>query len=146
LKQAGKGGTLCRPCSSIWRHILEKLSDESINSFFSEDVGRIKLFMSIREMIASMGEASEHIGKSQISFGTKRRFAWVWMPLRTGKDRPEGCIILTLALRRKAESARVVEAVEPYPGRWTHHIVISDSKGLDGETLALIEEAYTASD
>jgi hypothetical protein len=125
---------------------LEKLSDESINSFFSEDVGRIKLFMSIREMIASMGEASEHIGKSQISFGTKRRFAWVWMPLRTGKDRPEGCIILTLALRRKAESARVVEAVEPYPGRWTHHIVISDSKGLDGETLALIEEAYTASD
>ena len=125
---------------------MEKLSDESINSFFSEDVGRIKLFMSIREMIASMGEASEHIGKSQISFGTKRRFAWVWMPLRTGKDRPEGCIILTLALRRKAESARVVEAVEPYPGRWTHHIVISDSKGLDGETLALIEEAYTASD
>ncbi|MBP1920996.1 DUF5655 domain-containing protein [Youngiibacter multivorans] len=124
---------------------MEKLSDESISCFFREEVGRVRLFMSIREIIASVGEASEHIGKSQISFGTKRRFAWVWMPLRTGKDRPEGCIILTLALRRKAESARVVEAVEPYQGRWTHHIVISDSKDLDSEILALIEEAYIAS-
>jgi hypothetical protein len=124
---------------------LEKLSDETIFRFFREDDGRVRLFMSIRDMIALQGEVSEHIGKSQISFGTKRRFAWIWIPLRTGKDRPEGCIILTLGLRRKAESAKVVEAVEPYPGRWTHHIVISNSKDLDCEILALIEEAYLVS-
>ena len=124
---------------------MEKLSDETIFRFFGEDDGRVRLFKSIRDMIALQGEVSEHIGKSQISFGTKRRFAWIWMPLRTGKGRPEGCIILTLGLRRKAESAKVVEAVEPYPGRWTHHIVISNSKDLDCEMLALIEEAYQAS-
>lgn len=121
---------------------MERLSQESLFRFFREDGGRVALFSSIREAIEAFGASDEHMGKSQISFGTKRKFAWVWMPIHTGKGRPEGCLVLTLALRRRVDSDRVAEAVEPYPGRWTTHIIIADAKDMDEEVSMLIEEAY----
>ena len=33
-------------------------------------------------------------------------------------------------------------AVEPYPGRWTHHILVRTPEEIDGELLAWIDEAY----
>lgn len=124
---------------------MERLSQESLFRFFREDEGRVALFSSIREAIEAFGASDEHMGKSQISFGTKRKFAWVWMPIHTGKGRPEGCLVLTLALRRRVDSDRVAEAVEPYPGRWTTHIIIADAKDMDDEVSMLIEEAYLLS-
>lgn len=32
-------------------------------------------------------------------------------------------------------------ATEPYPNRWTHHILISDTEEIDEELLGWIKEA-----
>ena len=34
------------------------------------------------------------------------------------------------------------QSVEAYPGRWTHHAIVMREQDLDGELLALIDEAY----
>ncbi|ETA79205.1 DUF5655 domain-containing protein [Youngiibacter fragilis] len=124
---------------------MDMLSADSLHRFFRADEGRVSLFCCIREAIGAFGDSNEQMGKSQISFGTRRKFAWVWMPVHTGKGRPEGCLVLTLSLRRKADSLRIAEAVEPYPGRWTTHIIISDARDIDDEVRGLIEEAYLLS-
>ena len=41
------------------------------------------------------------------------------------------------------ESPRVAVAVEPYPNRWTHHVLISKAEQIDGELLGWLREAHT---
>ena len=48
---------------------------------------------------------------------------------------------LTLGLGRRLDSPRVDAATEPYPGRWTHHMMLSDSAQLDKELVDWIIEA-----
>ena len=48
---------------------------------------------------------------------------------------------MTVGLARKVESPRIAVATEPYPGRWTHHIVVSGLEEIDGELMGWIKEA-----
>jgi len=38
-------------------------------------------------------------------------------------------------------SAGIDVATEPYPNRWTHHVMIGAEDEIDGELLSWIEEA-----
>ena len=38
-------------------------------------------------------------------------------------------------------SPRIAVATEPYPGRWTHHIVVSSLEEIDDELMGWIKEA-----
>ena len=59
----------------------------------------------------------------------------------------EGVIIqpqksqITLKNRREG-SPRVDQASEPYPGRWTHHLVIGSAEEIDDELMVWVREAY----
>ena len=59
---------------------------------------------------------------------------------------PEGYLVITLGLPAPLESDRVAVRTEPYPGRWTHHIVISKPEELDEELVSWIGEAYAFAD
>ena len=37
---------------------------------------------------------------------------------------------------------RIAEAVQPRPGRWTHHIVIERSRDFDATVKRWLREAY----
>ena len=39
------------------------------------------------------------------------------------------------------ESSRIDIATEPYPNRWTHHVLISSIEEIDDELMSWIEEA-----
>ena len=41
----------------------------------------------------------------------------------------------------RLDSPRVAVATEPYPGRWTHHIVICDPAEVDDELMGWVREA-----
>ena len=64
------------------------------------------------------------------------------LPVRRKKSWPEHCIVVTIGLSHQLESPRVAVAVEPYPGRWTHHVLISDEEQIDSELLGWLREAY----
>ena len=57
------------------------------------------------------------------------------------KARPETWITVTFGLRYKKESPRIDAASEPYPNRWTHHMLISSEEEVDDELMGWIKEA-----
>lgn len=36
----------------------------------------------------------------------------------------------------------ILQAVEPYPGRWTHHLLLTAPEDVDGLLAAWLAEAY----
>ena len=91
---------------------------------------------------AAFPEARVKVQKSQISFYGKHLFAMVSIPVRRKKGWPEHCLLLSFGLGRREESPRIAVAVEPYPGRWTHHVVLSQPEELDGQLLSWLREAW----
>ena len=87
-------------------------------------------------------QARVKVQKSQISFYGRHLFGAASLPVRRKKSWPEHCIVVTIGLSHQLESPRVAVAVEPYPGRWTHHVLISDEEQIDSELLGWLREAY----
>lgn len=90
---------------------------------------------------AAFPQASMKVQKSQISFYDRHLFAAVSLPVRRKKSWPEHCLVVTMGLNRRLDSPRVAVAVEPYPGRWTHHILLTTAEEIDGELMGWLEEA-----
>jgi hypothetical protein len=118
---------------------------KEIDAFFSGHQKRIELYMAVEEMIKSLGPATIEITKSQISFGTKYKFAWVWLPPDSSGKRPKDSIVLSFGLDHRVESKHIAEAVEPYPGRWTHHIIVQDETDLGADVCKWLRQAYAFS-
>lgn len=55
---------------------------------------------------------------------------------------PEVFIVLSFGLGRELRSERIFAAVEPYPGRWTHHMCVTDTAELDDELFSFLAEAH----
>ena len=66
----------------------------------------------------------------------------VSLPLRRRKGWPPCCLVVTFGLGRRAESPRILHAIEPYPGRWTTHIPLLEPGDVDRELLGWIRGAY----
>lgn len=114
----------------------------TVEGLFAGRAESLALFHSVREFIESLGPVKIEAMKSQISFGTETKFAWVWLPRPWDKKRPENSIVLTFGLGRHIEHERVAQAVEPYPGRWTHHVIIEKEADLDEDVRGWLHEAY----
>ena len=88
-------------------------------------------------------DARVRVQKSQISFYNRHLFAAASLPVRRKKNWPERCILVTFGLEHRLESPRIAVATEPYPNRWTHHVVVARAEELDEELMDWLEEAYT---
>lgn len=95
-----------------------------------------------QRMDANFSDASVKVQKSQISFYNKHLFAAASLPVRRKKGWPEHCILVTIGLSYRLSSPRVAVAVEPYPNRWTHHILVSREEQIDQELLGWLRKAY----
>lgn len=112
---------------------------QDLTHLFSPET--LPLYRAIETRILSLTEAVIEVKKTQVSFGLRLKFAWVWPPNHRMKKRPEHYVVLTLGLGRKIESPRILEVLEPYPGRWTHHFLIQHPSDLDAELDSMIREA-----
>ena len=82
------------------------------------------------------------VAKTQITFANKRGFAFVsFNPCRKAKDRPAVWMTVTFGLGCRKGSSRIDVATEPYPGRWTHHVMVGSAEEIDEELLGWIQEA-----
>lgn len=82
------------------------------------------------------------VSKTQVSFYNKHLYAALWPPLRRIKGRKGTYIVLTFGLAHRVEHPRIVESVEPYPNRWTHHVLIAAPEEMDEQVMAWLQEAY----
>ena len=82
------------------------------------------------------------VSKTQISFSNKRGFAFVsFSPCRKAKERPDVWMTITFGLSYRKDSPRINVATEPYPNRWTHHIMVGNVAEIDAELMDWIREA-----
>ena len=111
--------------------------------FFDGKPTELALYQALeRAMAARFPEASVKVQKSQISFYHRHLFAAASLPLRRRKEWPRECLLVTFGLSRRLPSPRIAVAVEPYPNRWTHHVVVAREEEIDGALLDWLAEAY----
>ena len=111
--------------------------------FFNEKPAALPLYEAFAQRIfAEIDNVTVKVQKTQISFSNKHNFAFVsFLPARKAKDRPKTYITVTFGLRYKKESPRIDAASEPYPNRWTHHMLIASEEEIDDELMGWIKEA-----
>ena len=89
-----------------------------------------------KKVLSEIENVHIKVQKTQIAFSNRHHFAFVsFLPVRKAKDRPDTYIVVTFGLKRQVESPRIDGAVEPYPNRWTHHVLISREEEIDDELL-----------
>ena len=114
-----------------------------ILGFFDEKPAELALYEALfARMEQTFPDASVKVQKSQISFYGRHLFAAVSLPVRRKKDWPKECILVTFGLRERVHSSRIAVATEPYPQRWTHHVVLSDASQVDEVLLDWLGQAW----
>lgn len=115
-----------------------------IDLFFDRMPQALPLYQAFAEkVLAEYPGVQIKVQKSQISFSNKHPFAFVWLPLRRMKKRPDIYIIVSFGLSYLLDSPRIVQSTEPYPNRWTHHLIIQNRSEIDRELMGWIKEAYS---
>lgn len=117
--------------------------DEDVLFFFGEHMDALPMYERLEEWILSqIPNVRIKAAKTQITFANKRGFAFVsFNPCRRAKERPEVWMTVTFGLGYHKESPRIDAAVEAYPGRWTHHVMVGSPDEIDEELLGWIREA-----
>ena len=121
---------------------------EEILQFFDAHPDAFPLYDKFEKCVMEhVPEARIKVQKTQISFYNRHMFACVsFARVRKKKDCPDSYIVVTFGLDRRAVSPRIDIATEPYPNRWTHHVLISELSEIDDELIAWVEEAACFSD
>ncbi len=86
---------------------------------------------------------SQQVKKTQISFSNRRLFACVsFLRAKRKAEMPVSFMTLTLGLPAPLASDRVAVQTEPYPGRWTIHLVLGKTEELDAGLWGWVDRAY----
>ena len=126
--------------------MTDVMINKEVEAFFAGKPETKALFMAVERKIRAIGPAIITVTKTQISFATRTQFAWVWMPQPTDRKRPLHSLVLSFSCGRQIVHDQIVEAIEPSPGRWTHHIIIAEEADLTVAVDAWMREAYQFSE
>ena len=112
--------------------------------FFDQHMDILPLYQAFEELLFdSFPVVNKRVQKTQITFSNRHVFACVsFARVKRKTELPMRFIVITLGLPAPLDSERVAVKTEPYPGRWTHHIVINKPEELDEELLSWVREAY----
>ena len=112
--------------------------------FFDRHLDVLPLYRAFEKLLFdSFPVVNQRVQKTQITFSNRHVFACVsFARVKRKAELPESYMVITLGLPEPFFSQRVAVRTEPYPGRWTHHIVLSTPEELDEELLSWIRAAY----
>lgn len=111
--------------------------------FFQATPEMLPVYEKLRErMEAAYLDMGVKVAKTQISLRNRYVFAAVFLPRRKLKGWPEKYVLVSFGLGWKMENNRIVQTVEPYPGRWTHHVILERPEDVDGELMDWLDLAY----
>ena len=122
--------------------------DNDVLFFFGDRVDALPIYERLENAILTrIPDVKIKTAKTQITFANRRGFAFVsFNPCRRAKDCPAVWMTVTFGLGCRKESPRIDAATEPYPGRWTHHVMVGTQDEIDEELLGWILEAAAFSD
>ena len=116
--------------------------------FFDQHMDILPLYQAFEELLFdSFPVVNKRVQKTQITFSNRHVFACAsFARVKRKAELPMRFIVITLGLPAPLDSERVAVKTEPYPGRWTHHIVVNKPEELDEELLSWMKTAYTFAD
>ena len=111
--------------------------------FFGQHMDALPMYEKLEtQILEQIPDVKIKVAKTQITFANKRGFAALsFNPCRKATQRPETWMTVTFGLGYKKESPRIDVATEPYPGRWTHHVIVGSVEEIDEELMDWIKEA-----
>jgi hypothetical protein len=120
-----------------------RLERVALDEFFDGYPASRLIFDVLRAAVEEIGPTELRVTRSQVAFRRRRAFAWAWTP-----DRHLGPghapLVLTLSFRERDDSPRWKQIVEPYPGRFTHHLELHAAADIDHEVRGWLREAWEA--
>ena len=117
-------------------------SDELL--FFDLHTTAIPLYEAFAgELFQRFPATSVRVQKTQITFSNRHVYACASLArVKKKAELPEPYIVITLGLPYPLASERVAIKTEPYPGRWTTHIVVGAPADFDEEFWGWVGRAY----
>ena len=117
--------------------------DNDILFFFGEHMDALPIYERLENAILTLVPGVIiKVAKTQITFAKRYGFAFVsFNPCRRAQDRPAVWMTVTFGLGYRKGSPRIDVATEPYPGRWTHHVMMGTPDEINEELLGWIQEA-----
>lgn len=111
--------------------------------FFNDHMDALPMYERLESLVlAQIPDVKIKVSKTQINFFNKRGFAFVsFNPCRKAKERPAVWMTVTFGLDDQKLSPRIDVATEPYPNRWTHHVMVGSTEEIDEELMGWIREA-----
>ena len=116
---------------------------KAVESFFEDRPGALRLFRTVSRFIQMLGSVEMIARKTQLGFRHGRMFAWIWLPQMWIRFQPQQSITLAFMLDRRRVHKRIKESVEPYPGRFMHHVVIERASDFDGLVKGWLRDAHS---
>lgn len=119
-------------------------TQQDLLAFFSQQPQALPLCEAfLQKLQAQHPETHTRVQKTQITFSNRHIFACLSLArVRKKALLPDPHLVLTLGLPAPLASPQAEIKTEPYPGRWTHHILLSAPDDLDPELMGWVAEAY----
>ena len=113
-------------------------------SFFDGHMAAIPLYEAFAgALLERFPATSLQVRKTQVTFSNRHVYACVsFARVKKKVELPDPYLVVTLGLPYALASDRVAVKTEPYPGRWTTHIVVGAPTELDGELWEWVRQAY----
>lgn len=115
--------------------------------FFAGHPAALPLYEALESRLRTLfPQARRRVQKTQITFHQRHVFLCVsCLRVKRKAELPDPWLVVTLGLPYPLASGRVAARSEPYPGRWTTHIVVGAAEELDDELFSWVEESYAFS-
>ena len=118
--------------------------DPAVLFFFEKDPAVLPIYEAFEaRTLAEVENVSIRVQKTQITFSNRHVFACVSLArVRRKTELPDPYLVITLGLPYPLASERVAVKTEPYPGRWTTHIIVGAQAELDDQLWEWVSQAY----
>ncbi len=112
--------------------------------FFDKQPAALPIYEAFaRKLLEMFPSSSMRVQKSQIAFSNRHVYACVsFARVKKKAELPDPYLVITLGLSYPLNSNRVAVKTEPYPGRWTTHLVVGSISELDSEFFTWVQQAY----
>jgi len=102
----------------------------------------LEVFRAVEHAVATLGDGSVRVTKSQVAFRRRKGFAYLWRPGQyIASDVPA---VLSIALPHQITSDRFKEVAHPSSHVWMHHLELREVAEVDDEVRHWLAEAYAS--
>lgn len=118
------------------------MTEPDVMQLFSSQPEMTPVYEELERWILSLPGARVVYRKTQASYYAQRTFASAWPPILPVKNRPDRYFVVSFYLDQRVVHPRIIRAVEPFPGRWTHHVLVASESDLDDDLRGWLLTAY----